>query len=189
MDLGRHRLCRRDSFGGRCSFRCAPGRRGAAEKRLVAGRFCQKKKAGIARALAYGQDPAATGTPLPKNNGNRAADKDFLSRINKMRALEKEQLIGGRDIQVYGSVLQKFQNKRLAEDKMTSNEVAQMIYRLLHKNGATVERGNYPTAQRLVNENTRPPEVGFVGPGPRDDVSVKSVFSVDPSRLRKMRKR
>ena len=29
----------------------------------------------------------------------------------------------------------------------------------------SVESGNYPTAQRLVDENRRPPEVGFVAPG------------------------
>lgn len=127
--------------------------------------------------------------PTPVTTKIGAADRNLLSRINSLRALEKEQPIGGRDIRIYQKVLEKLQDKRMGQENMASNDLADRIYGLVHKKGATVELGKYPTAQMLVNENTRPPNVGFVGRGPQDDVSLKSVFPVRPKQLENMRKK
>jgi hypothetical protein len=127
--------------------------------------------------------------PNPKTTGFGFADEDLVNEINNIRALEGEPTIGTSDIRVYSAVLEKLQKKRIGLDKMTPKEVAQMIYRLVHDKGVKVERSKYPTAQRLVSENIQPADVGFIGKGPKDDVSVKSVYPADPKQLRKIRER
>ncbi len=125
----------------------------------------------------------------PSTTGFGKINRGLLTELNKIRLMEGESPIGKRDIRVYANVLRKFQEKRIGLDGMTTEEVAQSIYRVVHGKGTTVERGNFPTAQRLVNENSSPADVAFVGQGPKNDVSVKSVFLVNRAGLQRLRKK
>lgn len=125
----------------------------------------------------------------PSTSGFGRINQDLLAEINKIRILEGEPPIGTRDVNVYANVLKKFQDKRIGLDGLTARQVAQTIYRVVHGKRTFAERGNFPTAQRLVNQQGKGTSVGYVGRGLKDDISVKSIMRVDQKELDRQRKR
>lgn len=128
--------------------------------------------------------------PDPQTTKFGRMNADLLREINKIRVQENMPEIGKRQIRIYENVLKKFQEKRLGADGLTPEQLARTAYQVVHGKSTIVERGNFPTAQRLINQNGEQADVGFVGQGPADDVSVKSIFRVnDKKALKRLRKK
>ena len=122
----------------------------------------------------------------PRTTGFGRMGRGLFDEINKIRLLENQLPIGARDISVYANVLKKLREKRVNLDGLTPRQVAETIYRVVHGRGTVVERGDFPTSQRLINREGPGAGIGYVGRGPRNEVSVKSIFPADRERLIRM---
>ncbi|MCG8403476.1 MAG: hypothetical protein MJA84_18050, partial [Firmicutes bacterium] len=125
----------------------------------------------------------------PKTTHVGRIDKRLLDEINAIRKVEGEAPIGTRDIRVYEAVLRKFQEKRIDLEGLTPRQVAETIYRVVHGRGTRAERGGVSTSHRLVNKEGPGVAVGYVGRGPKDDVSLKSTFPAGHDRLGRFKRR
>ncbi len=128
------------------------------------------------------------GKENPQTTGFGRINQNLLNELNNIRRTEGEPRIGSREINVYANVFKKLQENRIAKEGMPAKEVAQLMYRVLHGKNTTVERGNHPTAQFLLNQTPGLDDTAFVGRAHLDDVSVKSVRPMSENRLEAMRR-
>lgn len=149
-----------------------------------------KKGAGAVHREYYTRRLAKElGKADPQTTGFGRIAPRLLSELNAIRRIEGEPPIGTRDVNVYAAVLRKFQDKRLGLDGLTPRQVAETIYRVVHGPNTQAGRGAYPTSHRLENMDGDGAAVGFVGRGPEDDVSVKSIRQMPKKKFEKSRKR
>ncbi len=97
--------------------------------------------------------------------------------INAIRKEEGVTLLDGDDLIIPGNVVRKFHEKRVLENRMSADQVAEMLLRIFHGGADFVSATRYPHIQALVVLRKDLSDIGFIGRNEKTgETVIKSVY-------------
>ena len=97
--------------------------------------------------------------------------------INAIRKEEGVTLLDGDDLIIPGNVVRKFHEKRILENRMSADQVAEMLLRIFHGGADVVAATRYPHIQALVVLRKDLSDMGFIGRNEKTgETVIKSVY-------------
>lgn len=86
-----------------------------------------------------------------------------LNELNKIRGIENVARLENGKLVIPENVMKHFHERRVMNNKMDPREVSTMLEKAFFAPNSVAGRGNYPHIQSLIDMESHPMNVGFVG--------------------------
>ncbi len=109
-----------------------------------------------------------------------------FERLNEIRSGLGQEIFRDGNLVVPANVVRKLYQKRVLQDGMTPDQVADVVYSVFHSKKSQATASRHPHIQALINARDELSNIGFIGANPRTgDAVVKSAHRVRTERLPK----
>lgn len=110
--------------------------------------------------------------------------KSKLQTINKIRQANGIDLLEKNHLVIPANVVKKLIDKRILQNKMTPEEVADLLIDVFHSKDSKIAGTKYKHIQAMFKIYDKIAKVGFIGKNPANkDTVIKSVYKKEPERL------
>lgn len=112
-------------------------------------------------------------------------DPSYKAALNEIRTAEGERPFTSDNLVLPAAVVRKLAEQRVLGDKMTANEVAEMLLQVFHLDPDAAASTRYPHIQAMVRLRDKLAEIGFLGIDSQNRTVIKSVYREKIDRLDK----
>lgn len=106
-----------------------------------------------------------------------------VKELNAIRDIEKVAHLENGNLIIPKNVMQHLHERRVLGNKMTPNEVADMVVNAFHGKENIIGKGSFPHIQSIIDVQNNPANVGYISMNPANKKTVvKTAFKEDVGR-------